>query len=401
MNAPARPPVIILGGNAAALSVARSLAPLGVTVYGLGVPSHVHASRFVQRLDAPPAATEEDSWASVLLGETGRGLAGAVVLAASDVGLTVIARNRDALAERFLLDASDVEVQLCMLDKLRSYERAAEAGVPTPRFWRVSGMDDVREHRDEYVYPLIVKPILSHEYQALFPGKFRTVDDWDGLVEAYADLIDSGLEVMLVEKIEGPDSLLCSYYTYMDADGEPTYHFTKRIVRRYPVNMGDACYHVTDDNPEVAELARTFFRHVGLRGVANAEFKRDRRDGRLKLIECNARFTAANCLVAAAGLDLAKDVYFRIIGEPFALPEGYRTGLRLWQPSNDVRAFLDLRRRGELGLLSWLTSLAHPQTFAFFRWDDPGPAIVRASGRITRGVGRSAPARLRRRPLPT
>ena len=206
---------------------------------------------------------------------------------------------------------------------------------------------------------------------------------------------------MLVEKIEGPDSLLCSYYTYIDADGEPTYHFTKRIIRRFPVNMGDACYHVTDWNPEVAELALAFFRHVGLRGVANVEFKRDRRDGRLKLIECNARFTAANCLVTAAGLDLARDVYLRIVGEPFSLPSDYRKGLRLWQPSNDVRAFLDLRRRGELGLPGWVASLAHRQTFAFFRWDDPRPAIVRATGRITRGVGRSAPTRLWRRALPT
>ena len=91
--------------------------------------------------------------------------------------------------------------------------------------------------------------------------------------------------MLLVEKVPGPDDLLCSYYTYLDADGEALFDFTKRIIRRFPVGMGNGCYHITDRNPEVREVALKLFRHVGLRGLANAEFKRDQRDGRLKLIE--------------------------------------------------------------------------------------------------------------------
>ena len=52
------------------------------------------------------------------------------------------------------------------------------------------------------------------------------------------------------------------------------------------------------------DLGLALFGHAGLRGVANVEFKRDPRDGRLKLIECNARFTAANGLLTASGIDL-------------------------------------------------------------------------------------------------
>ena len=62
--------------------------------------------------------------------------------------------------------------------------------------------------------------------------------------------------------------------------------------------------------------ALRLFRHVGLRGLANVEFKLDPRDGQYKLIECNARFTAANGLVAKSGIDLGRFVYCRAVGLP-------------------------------------------------------------------------------------
>ncbi len=62
---------------------------------------------------------------------------------------------------------------------------------------------------------------------------------------------------------------MCSYYTYLDRSGMPTFDFTKRILRRRLPNMGIACYHITDWNPEVSDLVLQLFNHVGLRGVAN------------------------------------------------------------------------------------------------------------------------------------
>ena len=62
------------------------------------------------------------------------------------------------------------------------------------------------------------------------------------------------------------------------------------MTRVYPVTSGPGCHHITDWIPELREPALRLFRQAGLRGLANVEFKRDDRDGQLKLIECNARF---------------------------------------------------------------------------------------------------------------
>jgi predicted ATP-grasp superfamily ATP-dependent carboligase len=385
------PPVIVLGGGANALSIGRSIGALGVKVYSIGAAPYLRYSRFLQPITPPSGDDLESSWAACLLGPETDHLRGAVVLATSDEGIAVVARNRGRLAERFLLDVSDVAAQLDMLDKLATYEAAVAAGVPTPRFWRLNGLADLEQIRGELVFPLIVKPLHSHAYTAVFPGrsKFRIATNLDELVDVYREMRAADIAVMLVEKIVGPDDLLCSYYTYIDASGTPTLDFTKRIVRRHPPNMGVASYHITDWNPEVRDVALRLFKHVGLRGVANAEFKRDRRDGELKLIECNARFTDATCLLVKSGLDLSQHVYFHIIGEPRPAPTTYATGRRLLYLSNDLLAFRALREKGEISWPQYIRSLMHPQSFGYWSANDPGPAVARGVGRVVKLVAQA------------
>jgi D-aspartate ligase len=141
--------------------------------------------------------------------------------------------------------------------------------------------------------------------------------------------------------------------------------------------MGAACYHITDRVPEIAELGNRLFKHVGLRGLANIEFKQDPRDGRYKLIECNARFTASNCLVSASGVKLAEFVYNRLTGRLLPNMKNYRVGLRLWDPFRDFKAFRQLRGMRQITLAKWIGGILHRQTFAYFAWSDPMPAIAR------------------------
>lgn len=62
-------------------------------------------------------------------------------------------------------------------------------------------------------------------------------------------------------------------------------------------------------------------------------FKRDGRDGRFKLIECNPRFTAANELVRQAGTDLARLAYRRALGDGVSdVSSRFAEGARLWHP---------------------------------------------------------------------
>ena len=390
------PAVILLDGEANALSVARSLGRRGVTVYSISSPSeYVRYSRYCHWLAVESGASDEreSEWREFLLGSSGEEHRGSILLACSDAALQFIAQNRQQLAERFLLDDSNPQAQLTMLDKLATYRSAVAAGVATPRFWTAGSLSEIAAVRPELVFPLIIKPLVSHLFFERFGRKFIEVQSYDELVQRFQSVSETDLELMLVEKIPGPDDLLCSYYTYLDHDGQPRFHFTKRVVRRFPVSMGTCCYHVTDWIPDLCPVGLRLFQHVGLRGLANVEFKRDPRDGVLKLIECNARFTAANALVTASGYDLAWYVYCRLTGRPEPRFGRFVRGRRLWYPRQDLRAFRELRRRGELSLPQWLWSLRHRKMLPFFRWDDPLPSLVNE----TRHAWRTARQRLERR----
>ncbi|MDB4664669.1 hypothetical protein OAE63_01590, partial [bacterium] len=229
----ALPSAVVLHGNDNLFSIVRSLGKRGIPVHLLNNSQAVaQHSRYAKIIPIATNSTLMEAALEFLTGDQSDYLTGSVLLAASDDALECIAKNRHQLSSKYLLDASNPEAQMAMLDKLQTYRIAAAAGVPTPRFWSVAkdtGLDSLKE---ELVFPLIVKPLLSHEFQKKFPKnvKFITANDFPEVVKA-VDLVHSmGIDVLLLEMIPGPDSRLCSYYTYMNEHGIPLFDFTKRIV---------------------------------------------------------------------------------------------------------------------------------------------------------------------------
>jgi len=370
-------PAIIVGGDYGCLSIARTLGAAGIPVYALNyAQSEVRYSRFCKWIDlAEGNLIGTEAWIAYLSGPKSDHLRGAVLLAASDEAIELIAEHRQSLSEKFTLDLSNPDAQLCMLDKLCTYRVAQAAGVPTPQFWVANTPEQIVKLQHELVFPLILKPVLGHRFKGKFAGHYAVTYNVDELLRVFNTVCGAGIPTFLVEMIPGPDDRLCSYYTYLDESGNNLINFTKRVIRRYPMNMGGSTYHITDHVPDIQELALALFRQVGLRGVANVEFKMDERDGKLKLIECNARFTAADCLLVASGLSLPLFVYNRLTGRPNAPPSSYRMGLRLWKPVGDFVAYRQLNKMGLLTFRAWVSSIMHPQVFSVFRWNDPLPAI--------------------------
>jgi predicted ATP-grasp superfamily ATP-dependent carboligase len=381
-DAAAWPPALIVGGDANALSVARSLRRRGIAVHALNHPGafirHSRAARWITLAgDTGPAG-----WERFLLGPDSDHLRGAVLLVCSDEAIDLVVRHYAALSAKFRLEPSKGEVKRVLLDKLETYRAAQAAGIPTPRFWRFDTLAELQGAADGLPYPVIVKPLKSQDFE-VFGRKYLFARDKGHLLEQFARAAREGIETVVMEFIPGADDLLCSYNAWIDETGEARLAFTKRIVRRHPVNMGIACCHVTDRNPEAAELGLRFFRHVGLVGFGNVEFKRDARDGRLKIIECNARFTASDCLAVASGVEFGLFSYLWAIGRaPNAPQADYRPGRRLWLPLEDLHAMRALRRQGALSLGGWLASLRPPIMMPLFDWRDPQPAMRELGGRL-------------------
>jgi D-aspartate ligase len=374
----ASPPAVILGGHANAVSVARALGSSGVPVYALGwgPGATVKHSRFTQSFISVDKHDLQGGWLSWLESEATR-LEGAVLLPCGDDGLELIARNRgflEGLGYRPI--EADDDVVLTMLDKSKTYALARQIDVPSPRTVALEGSEDIALAVSDLGYPCALKALHTHEFARRGVDKVIVVHDAGDLEAALRGIAAHGLRMLATELIPGPVNLLYSYYSYMDENGVPLFHATKRKLRQFPVGFGAASYGVTQWDAEVAELGSRFFRKSGVRGLAEAEFKRDPRDGVVKLIECNHRFTGSNELVRAAGIDLALLAYNRVVGRPDPPLGSYRDGVYLWGPILDSRAFRTLRRQGELTTVDWVRSLLHRQHFAVFQFRDPKPTAM-------------------------
>ena len=306
-------------------------------------------------------------------------------------------RNRPALAAagHLPIEAND-ERLLDMLDKERTHELAAGAGIPVPRTLSVRDEHELAAAAEQIAYPSALKPIEAHKFRRHFPVKGFVVFDRAELEERFAESQAAGVEMILSEMVPGPDRYHSSY-TYLDAGGNSLFTFTKQKLRQYPIRYGGGCYHIMDWNPEVSELGLRFCQDLGLRGFLNVEFKRDERDGELKLIECNHRFTESSALHLAAGLNLPLFTYSHLVGAPKPhVGRPYKEGIALWYPLDDYRAFRDYRRIGEMTLWQWLRSLMRRQNFAMASVTDPGAdadVVATADSRCVSEGRTSVPAR--------
>jgi predicted ATP-grasp superfamily ATP-dependent carboligase len=392
-----RPPAVLLGGETIAVSAARSLAPTGVRVYALGdatdpVSRSRHCHEFVEVGAKKGVQERYMAWLR------DHAPAGAVVIPCDDDGIELIARGRERLEGLGLrpIEGND-KALLGMLDKDRTYELCREIGVDCPRTETVSTREEAAAVAQRFAYPCALKPRESHVFAQYFGilAKAVQVGSPEELVREFDRTADLGVSMLVTEIVPGPDDALCSYYSYLDEDGRPLYHFTKKKERQYPPRFGLGCYQITTWDPDVAAAGLKFFQGAGLRGIANVEFKRDERDGTLRLIECNARLTAANEQVRLAGLDIPLLAYSRVTGTPGPELRSYKVGVPLWHPIEDFRAMLQYRARGDLTVGGWLRSLRRRQRFPLFRLDDPLPTVHSLSvkgGRLARKLRRQAPA---------
>jgi predicted ATP-grasp superfamily ATP-dependent carboligase len=372
-------PVLLLGGMENTLAVTRSLGAAGIAVRVSGKRACVALTsrHCAEAIAVPEGADYTAFWSRLLLGEDRR-FDGHLVLPLMDEAIDFVVAHRDALARRYLLEDFDPDLRGAMLDKKETLRIAARAGVPAPRFWNVASLDDLARAEPEVTFPVMVKPIHSHKFARVFGRKLFIVDGSLAELRArVAEALDQGIEIMVTEMIPGADSELSSYYTYIDDTGRSLFHYTKRVIRRFPVHRGGGCYHESRWLPETAEMGRRFFASIPWRGMANIEFKRDPRDGRLKVIEVNARFTAAHRLVQRAGLPIDLLIYRHLTGQ--SVPEVMQDDavLRLWKPYRDFRAYRALARSDGMTLGDWLTSIREARNITpAFAADDPAPSVA-------------------------
>lgn len=318
-----------------------------------------------------------------------------VVFPQTDGDLLVVSRHREQLAGVVRHSLADALLIEDLVDKERFAALAERAALPVPRTQRMDPSSRKEPGDLDLRFPLVVKPIMRRhdQWAPLSAAKARHVATPAELADVWQALLRDDLTVLVQEAIPGPESLVESYHAYVDASGEVVAEFTGRKIRTLPAQYGTSTAVELTHAPELAELGREIYARIGLRGVAKADFKRDR-DGQLKLLEINPRFTLWHHPAALAGVNIPALVHADLTGRSRPLVTSATPDLAWCDPLPDLRA---ARAAGQ-STADWLRWNRRCRARSGFAWSDPLPLLRADLWPIVRGrVGRLAARATRRR----
>jgi predicted ATP-grasp superfamily ATP-dependent carboligase len=367
---------VVIGGDYQGLGIARSLGRRGYPVVVIDDERSIAAaSRFVTHHERVPDLRDTERALSSLVEVGDRlGLRGWVLYPTREETVALIAAHRDLLADRYRVPTPPLATVVRAWDKRETYRLAAELGIGVPRCWfprDESELDQVDTTR-----PLVVKPAIKEHFFYTSKVKAWRVDTAEELRSAFrraAAIVGPG-EVIVQELVPGGGDSQLAYCTFFK-DQDAVASMTVRRRRQHPSDFGRASTFVeTVHLPELEELSVRFLRAIDYYGLAELEYKRDPRDGSVKLLDVNARTWGYHTLGRAAGVDFPYLLFLDQVGRSVPAARA-RTDVRWIRLLTDVPNALRDVRAGTAGLGDYLRSLRGIDTEAVFSRADPLPGL--------------------------
>ena len=373
--------VVILGGSPTGLYALRELAGAGFDVAvadtSAGCASRSSLVRHRERRFVG-SLEEIKAWLWSLRDRCDEA---PILLPTSDVFIEFLSQHFDELATAFRIFSCYERIAGELLDKEAFHRLCVRHGIPVPGVWRAESVRDLRNLADVIPYPCILKPLLIHRARSfLRGGKLIVVNDRHQFITGVSTIPRESGEWLVQEIIPGPESEITLFGGYIDASGGSVEAFTGRKLRQYPIGFGSASLVSSEPCEETRSLSERFLAEIGFRGVCGSEFKRDPRDGILKIIEINPRPTLWFQITHDAGLRVVEAACRDLAELAFAPSRRPQDDKVRWRYlAKDVVSKFSYSRHGTRFILPAPViprAAASTRSWPVFSWRDPWPALV-------------------------
>jgi len=370
-------PALILGGPwAFTVSIIRSLGRNRIPLFATGTDgSFVSYSRWHR---AAPAAWGTPSTTALSEFLMNLPIDRMVVIPSTDEWALAVAEVGPAVATRFPASLASAQSLRALIDKGRFARLLEELDIPHPRTVCLRDGQDWADVRRDAFASAFLKPCNSMAFRRRYGVKglhFKTPSEAIALA---LDAQRAGLDVLLQEYVPGPPTHHYMVEGFVDRTGRPCARFVRQRLRMFPFDFGDSTYMVSaplDRVRAAVECLDRLFAHLSYRGVFEAEFKYDERDGQFKLLEVNARPWGFIGFAADCGVDVNAMAYWDALNVSVEPVGTYKVG-RHCMVGTDRFACWQLFRQGRLTLWSWLREWAGARHL-LFSWSDPLPGLAR------------------------
>ncbi|WP_059009997.1 carboxylate--amine ligase [Streptomyces specialis] len=369
------------------LGAVRSLGRAGVEVHAFverpGTP--LGRSRFLRRAHVftgdPASAADVERALLAAAARIGRP---AVLIPMDDVGAVTAARLAGRLGGRFLLPALPDGLAERVADKAELAALCARSGVPHPTTLMPSSAAEAAAAVTGLGLPTVAK--WSRPWLLPPGGGLRSTT----LVTSAAQARElfraaplAGSRLLLQRLVPGGPGADWFFHGCFGAGGECLMGGTGRKELSWPVRAGLTAVGSGRPSPEIAAVARRLARHLGFRGVADLDFRRDAATGVHHLLGFNPRPGAQFRLFTdGSGLDVVRALHLDLTGRP--VRPGRPVAGRVFVAEN----YGPLAALAAGGRLPRGTVAAGRREveWAWFAADDPAPFLAMTGGWLGRGA---------------
>ncbi|MDN5780825.1 MAG: hypothetical protein L0H23_02180 [Luteimonas sp.] len=372
-------PAIVLGRGYTGLGAMRSLAQAGIPAW-IACPAGDLATRS-RSYRALPGTQPWDGTIDGSARERLRALPieqAVLIPCADDAALWTADIAGSELSTRFRTSSSSRATLEILQDKDRFAAYLAGTDVPHPRTFAIAGHGDIAAVDFSQLDRVFLKPVDSQRYNREFGGKGIWVNDRTELEAQWSRLNALGFQMVVQEYVPGGADDHYFVDGFRDRSGELAGIFCRRRLRIHPPDFGNSSYCSSiapgDLSAAIDSLAALLAR-LSYRGIFSAEFKRDARDGRFKLLEVNTRAWWYVEFAARCGVNVCRMAWEDANGLPVGRAvERYRVGAGCVNLHGDIQSVLLRRGTGATPLPRALGQWARAY-FHVFRIRDPWPGL--------------------------
>lgn len=365
------PPVVVAGVYQTGLNLMRDLIRCGVRTVGVDcMPEHEgFRSVYGKSYLCPDPEIHPEEWVAFMESLSKDLGARPVIIPAADQFVIALGRHADRLQHNYIFSRAAISVQAALATKEQQYDLAGKHGFPCPHTAYIQSLDELRDFMTSAEFPCLLKPRHQLEWCSLPEGhllrgrKLISASSIEDLVRYYGMIAPYRPEVVAQEVIAGPDDAKYCYLSVYGSRGERLAYCVVREFRAYPMCFGSASVVAPVVDDEIQSLCDGFLRSIHYTGLCEIEVKRDIRDGKVRLIEVNPRFSGTGDCSIYTGIEVGWLHYLDLIGEPVSPVEVKRLNFRHIMLRADALAFPLHLSGGKTSWREWIRAYRPPVKF--------------------------------------
>ncbi|HKQ97174.1 MAG TPA: hypothetical protein VJV75_04800, partial [Candidatus Polarisedimenticolia bacterium] len=290
-----------------------------------------------------------------------------VIIAAGDDPTWALVQRRAEFAVLAGVPYPDAGTYAICRDKSLTMRAAERLGVPTPRTFEPD-RDGIDAIAAALPFPVVIKPNVSDGARGIsYPASVDVLRrDLPETVRRFGPCH--------VQEYIPQTAGQYKAEVLVDRDGTIRGWCAFHKIRYYPPSGGSSTLNRAVERPDALANAARILQGIGWYGLGDCDFIEDPRDGTLKLMEINPRFTRPLKVTVEAGVDFPLLMFRMARGESPAPMLTYRIGTMVRYLPADLAWFLRSpdRFRTRPGFLRTFVVADSDEVFTF---KDPGPGL--------------------------